>query len=239
MLINLRNALMAGKKPPAPVGINYVECLNNTTCLCHTPNIAQQSAPFTISVWANISSSQPSLSEGRVICLTGTYGTATRGIDLGLTKSGSDFKIGAFIQYYDLGSKITYTPYLDAWHNIVITQDNSSVYTYIDGVGQRTARSTSYTMQNVKLGLGCIQWFGNMLSGGPIGKYANLAYFGRRLSASEITNLASDITHLPTDADHCYDMVIANGRIADIGTLGGWDFTTISDFQNGVYVPPQ
>lgn len=231
-----------GKKPPAPGGINYVECLNNTTCLCHTGNISRQIQPLTISMWANISSIQPSLSEGRIFCLTGTSGSSTAGIDLSLIYESGIYKVrGAFIQSRSFNyTEFTYEPYITNWHHLAATFNGARVLTYIDGTLKNTVSgSLSGAITNAIFGVGCILWYGNMISGGPIGKYANLAYFGRELSASEITNLASNITYLPTDADHCYDMVIANGRIADIGTLGGWDFTTISDFQNGVYVPPQ
>lgn len=230
-----------GGGPPAPIGVNFVECLNNTTCLCHTDNIASQVQPYTISVWANISSSQPSLSEGRTICLTGTTGSLTSGLELGFVYASSIFKLDPFIQGRSYGhTGFSYQPYLDTWHNIVVTFNGSQVKTYVDATIKSTVNGNqSGALTNTKLGLCCLQWFGNMISGGPIGKYANLAYWGKILTTTEISNLALDISHQPTDADHCYDMVISNGRIADIGTLGGWDFTTISDFQNGVYVPPQ
>lgn len=237
-LINLRNALMTGKR--LPPGVPYVECLNNTTCLCHTDSIARQIQPYTISMWVNISSSQPSLGEGRIVCLTGTSGTFTVGIDAGLSYESGTYKfIGAFIQNRSFGyTKFNYQQYLDNWHNLIITYNGSEVKTYIDGAQKNSvAGRQTGALTNAKLGFGCILWNGSMISGGPMGKYANLNYWDRILSAAEIADVKSAMTYIPTDAAHRYDMNIQNERIADVGTAGGWDFTTIRDFENGVYVP--
>ena len=233
-LINFRNAIMVGKRNPP--GVPYVECLNNTACLCHTDLIASQSSPWTISAWLNIASTQPSLSEGRTICLTGTTGSMTAGLELGMDSSKKI--MGAFIQQksYNI-PKWDYANSFDSWHNFVITYNGSTIKTYLDGTQKSSTSGSLGTITSARFGIGCLQWYGSMISGGPMGKYANVNYWDRILSAAEIADVKSAITYIPTDAAHRYDMNIQNGRIADVGIDGGWDFTTIRDFENGVYVP--
>jgi hypothetical protein len=74
-----------------------------------------------------------------------------------------------------------------------------------------------------------------MISGGPMGKYANISYWNRVISDDEIMRVKSNISYIPADAEHQYDMKIEDGVIIDIGNKGGWDFTTVRSFVNGVY----
>lgn len=223
-------------------GVNYVECLNNTSCLCHTDMISTFDSNYSFSVWADIAQDQPSLTEGRTVCFTGRRQTAsgnTYGIELGYTKRNSTHKLlGAFVQGSGIGPNETaYTQYLGTWHNLTVTYSPGTVRTYVDGVLKNTNGGTQYLLVNAILGLCCLNWFDNMISGGPIGRYANMAFWSKELTTSEVSAISGSITTVPDDADHRYDMQIVSGQIPDIGVVGGWDFTHVSDFQNGVYNP--
>lgn len=241
MMLAVRGIFLAAARRNPPAGVPYVSCLNNTSCLCYTNPITYNSS-FSFSAWMNISNSQPSLSEGRTICFVGEVSkTSPRGIEFGLTYRNSAYHaIGAFVQ----GSGVmpaywSYAGYLEAWHNVVVTYTSGSCKTYVDGILKNTNGGTYYTTwSNVRFSICCLRWQNdNIISGGPIGKYANVAFWDRVLSASEIADVASGIDYIPTSASHRYVMQIQNGKIADVGTSGGWDFTTIRDFENGLLIP--
>ncbi|MBO7688825.1 MAG: hypothetical protein J6V72_20765 [Kiritimatiellae bacterium] len=227
--------------------IGCVRCANNTSCLCHTANIASFSAVagYSMSVWANIEQSQPGLTEGRLLCVTGfdadtsTWPSATtRGPELGVVPSGGSIKMmGAFIQNGGpVGSQFDYAENLGTWHNLMVTYAAGDVRTYVDGTLRSTCTgSHGPLLTNARLGLCCLMWLNQqMISGGPIGRYANLAFWYRTLAASDVARVAASIDYVPKNADHRYNMSINGGVIADVGTVGGWDFTTLSGFENSV-----
>lgn len=233
--------MMAGGGAAIPV--NYVRCQNNTRCVCMTGYISSNAPPYTLSAWANIDAAQPSLSEGRMLCMTGVKGSSStvQGLEVGYVIDNGIPKIRCgFIQSGT--TSIVDVPYdgVGTWHMITATVTTAQCNTYIDGslIGQTGV--TNYAgVTSARLGLCSLRWQRNgVISGGPIGCYANLAYWGRVLSQSEILALAQGgIAFAPVDAEHKYDMQIVDGKITDTGSAGGWDFTTITDFTGGTFAP--
>lgn len=235
MIAAAHHSMMEKAKPS---GVPFVECLNNTTCLCHTDTLSHNS-DYSFSAWLNLNSSQPSLSEGRTLCFVGKRtSTALNGVEFGLTYRNSQYQaMGAFVQGSGVSPKYwSYQQYLGSWHNVVVTYTSNSCKTYIDGVLKNTNGGARHAITDARFSVACLNWSGSIISGGPMGKYANVAFWNKILSTSEVSDVASSIMYKPTDAPHRYDMNIQNGKIADVGTVGGWDFTTIQDFDNGIYI---